>query len=145
MQGNIELQEMVGGALQEKFNTSFERVIANLRDPNTPYKNKRSITIKMTFEQNEERDDVKVGIDVSEKLSPQSPMNTNFYIGTDLATGEVVAEEYGKQIRGQMKMDDYAPQQEVNGKVVETDTGEIVEDEKKTETVVDFRKAANAD
>lgn len=120
-------------------------MIANLRDPNTPYKNKRSITIKMTFEQNEERDDVKVGVDVSEKLSPQSPMNTNFYIGTDLATGEVVAEEYGKQIRGQMKMDDYAPQQEINGKVVETDTGEIVEDEKKTETVVDFRKAANAD
>lgn len=67
---NVKLQELVGGALQEKFQRALENVLENLQNPNTPYKNKRGITIKMTFEQNESRDDVKVGIDVQEKLAP---------------------------------------------------------------------------
>lgn len=32
---NVELQKLVGGALQEKFAKSFEKVIENLQDPNT--------------------------------------------------------------------------------------------------------------
>ena len=91
--------------------------------------------------QNEARDDVTVGVAVVEKLAPQQNMTTKFYIGKDLTTGEVVAEEYGRQIKGQMNLDDYKPEQVVNGKVVDTDTGEIVSDT--NETVVDFRKAAN--
>lgn len=36
-----ELKDIVGGAVQERFNHSFEKVIENLLDENTPYKNKR--------------------------------------------------------------------------------------------------------
>lgn len=32
--------EMIGGALQEKFSKSFERVIENLQDQNTPFNNR---------------------------------------------------------------------------------------------------------
>ena len=35
---NVELQKLVGGALQEKFAKSFEKVIENLQDPNTSFK-----------------------------------------------------------------------------------------------------------
>lgn len=70
---NIELKELVGGALQEQFSKAFERVVENLQNPNTPYKNSREITIKLKFTQNEMRDDVKCGISVSEKLAAQSP------------------------------------------------------------------------
>lgn len=66
----VELSNVVGGALQEKFNKAFERVIDNLQDQNTSFKVKRAITIKLTFEQNEERDDVSVSVDVQEKLAP---------------------------------------------------------------------------
>lgn len=83
----VELSNVVGGALQEKFNKSFERVIDNLQDQNTSFKVKRSITIKLTFEQNEERDDVSVSVDVQEKLAPQTGMKTSFAIGKDLKTG----------------------------------------------------------
>lgn len=31
----VELQELVGGALQEKFSKSFEKVVENLQDLNT--------------------------------------------------------------------------------------------------------------
>ena len=41
----IELQGILGGALQEKFNKSFERIIDNLQDVNTSSRDKRKITI----------------------------------------------------------------------------------------------------
>lgn len=93
----INLQEIVGGQLQAKFERSFEKVIENLQDPNTSFKVKRGITIKLDFTQNEDRDDVSVSVMISEKLAPQQDMNTKFYIGKDLKTEEVFAEEYGKR------------------------------------------------
>ena len=130
MVNKIELQDLVGGALQEKFQKAFSKVIENLQDVNTSYKIKRGITIKLTFDQNESRDDVSVSVDVSEKLAPQAQMKTSFYIGKDLKTGDVYAEEYGKQIRGQMSLEDYETKdevQEIDGNKVNTTTGEVVQ------------------
>ena len=136
----VELQQLVGGALQEKFSKSFEKVVENLQDLNTSFKVKRKITITLSFDQNEARDDVSVSVDVAEKLAPQQGMNTKFFIGKDLKTGEVFAEEYGKQIRGQMSISDLetAPANENTVDVVDTETGEVLE----TGKVVDLRKAA---
>ena len=136
----VELQELVGGALQEKFSKSFEKVVENLQDLNTSFKVKRKITITLSFDQNEARDDVSVSVDVAEKLAPQQGMNTKFFIGKDLKPGEVFAEEYGKQIRGQMSISDLetAPANENTVDVVDTETGEVLE----TGKVVDLRKAA---
>ncbi len=53
----VKLNELTGGALQEKFDQALETVVSNMQDPNTPWKNKRAITIRLTFEQNEDRDD----------------------------------------------------------------------------------------
>ncbi len=136
----VGLQDIVGGQLQEKFNRSFEKVVENLQDPNTSFKVKRGIDIKLGFTQNENRDDVKVSVVVSEKLAPQQDMSTSFYIGKDLQTGEVFAEEYGKQVRGQLNLNDIAQVEEsVSAEVIDTETGEVLED---SGTVVDFRKAA---
>lgn len=132
----IELKELVGGALQEQFAKSFEKVVENLQNPNTPYKNSREITIKLKFTQNERRDDVKCGILVAEKLAPQAPMETSFSIGTDLRTGELYATEYGKQCRGQLSMDDVKQPEPV----VDHETGEILQE--KADNVVDFRNMA---
>jgi len=138
---NVELQGLIGGALQEKFNKSFERVIENLQDTNTSFKNKRRITITLDFTQNEARDDVSVAVDVTEKLAPQAGMKTSFYIGKDLKTGEIYAEEYGKQIRGQMSLSDLeTPVQKVGNDAVNTETGEVLQDDNK---VVDLRKVAS--
>lgn len=135
---NVELKDLVGGELQDKFSHAFENVVKNLQDPNTPFKVKRGITIKLTFDQNELRDDVTCTVDVMEKLAPQAGLKTSFSIGKDLRTGEVYAEEYGKQIKGQMTFNDLEPAKpkvEVDGKTVDTETGEIIGES----TVVDFR------
>lgn len=132
----VELKELVGGALQEQFAKSFEKVVENLQNPNTPYKNSREINIKLKFTQNEKRDDVKCGILVSEKLAPQAPMETAFSIGTDLRTGELYATEYGKQCRGQLSMDDVKQPETA----VDQETGEVIPE--KADNVVDFRNMA---
>lgn len=138
----IELQELVGGAIQEQFAKAFEKVIENLQNPNTPYRAKRSITIKLTFDQNEQRDDVKVGILVAEKLAPQSPIETAFAIGKDLRTGELYANEYGKQVRGQLHMEDVQPPVNLApGEKLDAETGEIIGESKSN--VIDLRKAVS--
>lgn len=126
----MNLKDMVGGALQQKFQNSFERVMENMQDENTPYKDKRQITITMTFVQNEQRDDVVCDIAVKEKLATQSGLKTHFSVGKDLRTGKVAAEEYGNQLKGQMSMSD-----DESVAAVDLETGEVLED------VIDIRKA----
>lgn len=136
----LSLATFCGGAVQEKVNEVAKQVFKNLQDPNTPWKNKRSITITISFSQNMDRDDLSVDIQVSSKLAPVSPIETRMAIGKDLRTGEVYAEEYGKQIRGQMSLSDYENQAEtvIGNDVVDTDTGEVVG------KVTDFRRAQEA-
>lgn len=138
----VNLETFAGGALQEKFDDAMDKVLVNMTDPNTPWKNKRKITVEVTFEQNEDRDDSTVNVSVVPKLAPVKPVSTRMAIGKDLETGEVFAEEYGSQCRGQMTMDDYQRQQEqvVDGKTVDTETGEIREESR----VIDLRQAKQA-
>lgn len=133
----LKLQELAGGALYEKANDAMRRVLENMQDPNTPYKAKRSITIKIGFVQNESRDNTAVDISVETKLAAASPVQTMMAIGKNLQNGEVYAEEYGKQIRGQMSLDLEHPVQKINGDTVNTETGEVIASDK----VVDLRMA----
>lgn len=134
----VNLETFAGGALQEKFDDAMEKVLQNMMDPNTPWKNKRKITVEVTFEQNEDRDDSSVDVSVVPKLAAVKPVNTRMAIGKDLETGKCYAEEYGNSIRGQMSFDDIDGQNDVvvDGKRVDPDTGEIKEG---TSQVVDFR------
>lgn len=122
----VNLETFAGGALQEKFDDAIEKVLINMTDPNTPWKNKRKIVVEVSFEQNEDRDDSTVNVSVVPKLAPVKPVSTRMAIGKDLETGQVFAEEYGSQCRGQMTLDDYQDQI-VDGKTVDPETGEIRE------------------
>lgn len=135
----VNLETFAGGALQEKFDDAMEKVLVNMTDPNTPWKNKRKITVEVTFEQNEDRDDSSVNVSVVPKLAPVKPVSTRMAIGKDLETGEVFAEEYGSQCRGQMTLDDYQDQI-VDGKTVDPETGEIREGSR----VIDLRETKQA-
>ena len=128
---DINLDDLAGGELGIQFQAAAKKVVENLLDPNTPYKNKRGITIKHTFEQNEQRNDVTVGVQVETKLSPRSPIKTQMAIGKDLRTKELFVEEYGKGIRGQMRMEDLPTDGNGNilieGKTADPETGEIID------------------
>ena len=68
-------------------------------------------------------------------------------IRKDLKSGEIEVGEIGNQIPGQMSIDEVqaqstaAPVQEVDGKAVDTETGEIISGSRK---VVDLRAAREA-
>ena len=133
----VSLEEILGGVLQEQFTKSFEKVIANLADPNTAFKPCRKITIELKFTQNEARDDVSVAVSVKEKLEAQAPMSTAFMIGTNLKTGEMYAEEYGRHnhLKGQTTFE------EMN---VDPATGEVLEEQPpKAPAVLDLRRVAS--
>ena len=130
----IDLAELAGGALQEKSQKALQDVFENMQDPNTPWKNKREVVIKLKFTQNEDRDDATCEISVEKKLAQPKPVETKFALGTNLATG----------IKGQISLDEYQKEQQIDGKTVDTDTGEIIEEAKENDGVVDFRQAKQA-
>ena len=132
----LNLNEIADGALQEKLNAAMRKVLENMQDPNTPYKVKRGITVKLGFTQTESRNDAVVDVSVETKLAPASPIQTMMSIGKDLRNGEVYAEEYGKQVKGQMSLD-MAKLAQVDGDTVDTETGEVV-----SGNIVEYRKAA---
>ncbi len=136
------MSEIAGGSLQEKADAAMREVLENMQNPNTPWKVKRQINIKIAFVQNEDRDDCAVEVSVSTKLAPVSPVLTRMVIGRDLRDGRVYAEEYGKQIRGQMRLDDLIEPEtavlRIGGDDVDAETGEVVTGNK----VIDLRKAA---
>lgn len=133
----VSLEQVMGGGLQEQFSKSFDRVIENLSDPNTPFKEARKITIELKFTQNEGRDDVSCAVSVKEKLAAQAPMNTAFMVGKNLKTGEIYAEEYGRHnhLKGQTSFDEIK---------VNPETGEVLEEKQPVNVeIVDFRKVMN--
>ena len=133
----VSLEQIMGGGLQEQFSKAFDRVIENLSDPNTPFKEARKITIELKFTQNEARDDVSCAVSVKEKLAAQAPMQTAFMVGKDLKSGKMYAEEYGRHnhLKGQMSVDEMK---------VDPATGEVLEGQPKASTnVIDLRVAAS--
>ncbi len=103
----VDLEELAGGSFSENFTRVFNEVIRNMKDVNTGYKEKRGITVNLTFVQNESRDDAQMEIVIKPKLAPVKPIHTQFFIGKDINTGAVEFEEYGNRstIKGQMSLD----------------------------------------
>lgn len=123
----INIDEIAGGGFQEQFQKSFEKIIENLKDPNTSFRDKRKMVITLTFAQDENREDVMCGIAFNEKLAPRNIIKTQYSIGEDLTNGRLDVREYGPgTIPGQIKIDDYVAEQTIDGKIIDTDTGEVI-------------------
>lgn len=112
---SICLSRIANGQLEEKFQHELARVMQNLMDINTPYRDKRKITIDMTFGQDEERREIQISLAVKSKLAPRAPVRTHFGTGRDLKTGKLYIEEYGSQLRGQTQLKEKEQEVEVLG------------------------------
>ena len=64
-----ELANLNDGVAAEFFKHAMERVKENILDPNTDWKTKREIVLKITLKPNEERDRCKVVVTPSVKLA----------------------------------------------------------------------------
>jgi len=122
----IDLKEFAQGEIQKKFHKALEETVRNILDPSAEWKTKRTIQIELTFTPDESRKNSIVDIKVKKKLAPILPSKTMIHTEQDLATGKIYMEECKDQCKGQMKIEDYGPEQEIDGTVVDTDTGEII-------------------
>lgn len=134
----LNLSEVAGGELQRKVNQAFTEVMHNMHDVNTPYKKKREIDLKISFEQDESRSECTCSISVSTKLAHPSPMVSRFYSAKNLDTGDIaICSGNTDGIRGQMDFDDVGI---TTGDVpdnVDPETGEILEPDRR---IVDFQE-----
>ena len=106
---HVDLNAIGNGGLQERFDREFEKVVKNMKDPNTSYKEARKVTITLTLKQDEDRKTCTCTCDVQSKLAKTKSFDTNFGIGKDLNSGQYIAKEFGTQIPGQLGLDDVAP------------------------------------
>ena len=144
---HINIEKFSNGELTQQINREMEAVARNIADPNTEAKTARKITVTITLKPNEQRDFITTSITTTSTLAPTLGAVTALGIRKDLKSGEIEVGEIGNQIPGQMSIDEVqaqstaAPVQEVDGKAVDTETGEIISGSRK---VVDLRAAREA-
>jgi len=99
-----KLDELMDGALTERFNYEMERVLQNVFDLNTNPRAKRQIQIVIDIAPNERRDAAEFKVDVKSKLAPPMAVAQTVMIYQD-DDGNVTATEISNQVPGQIDMD----------------------------------------
>lgn len=99
-----KLDELMDGALTERFNYEMERVLQNVFDVNTNPKAKRQIQIIIDIAPNERRDAAEFKVDVKSKLAPPMAVAQTVMIYRD-DYGNVTATEITNQVAGQIDME----------------------------------------
>lgn len=123
-QTSIDLNTLAEGGMAEQVGIEMQKVYKNIADPNTDWKKKRTITVKLTFEADEKRDLAYVDVETTSKLAPMKSVGTKVLIGRDEA-GYVHGAELKSGVPGQLFID--------NDGDVAKDTGEKVEDDQPEE------------
>ena len=139
----LTLANICGGAVQEKIDRAMEKVARNILDPNTSNKEKRVITLKITFSPKEDDiENIHVNAEVYTKLSMENGVSTDMFMSTDIGTNAVQIMEHRRgEIRGQLDFSDlegFAEIEETMPARLNMETGELEEPE--PGTVLDFRK-----
>ena len=146
MTKDLSIENLCGGAVQERINRALRKVSDNILDVNTEAKKKRSISLTLTFIPNEDdREDVSVEANVTMKLAPEEGVKTQFYINKDLTNEVITITEHVKgMIKGQLSFDDLGfvmeDISEPEDPGCDPETGEIIEEQEEKPVIVDFRK-----
>ena len=126
---HFNLETFAGGELSRQINRDIEAVMRNVVDPNTDVKAKRKITVTIEFKPNEQRNFITTNVNSKPTLAPALGAVTALGGQQDLTSGAIDVAEIGS------KMPEATVK--VEGKTVDTETGEIME---KGSKVVDLRK-----
>jgi hypothetical protein len=102
----LNILTMCGGAVIERLQTEIDKVLANITDPNTDPKKKRSINLKIDFKPNERRNLAGTFFEVKSTVVPAYPVETEIIIDRDNDGNPVAAELSKDAIQGQIEVDE---------------------------------------
>lgn len=77
----MKLSEIDHGAVDELWLAALSKVLENIDDPNTSWKDKRKITLEFTFSSDEERKVGKMEINCSTKIAGVKGVDLGVYFG----------------------------------------------------------------
>lgn len=100
---NLPIESLANGGVQEKLNIELEKVFKNIADVNTKAAAKRSVTLKLDFTPNDERDRVGLTIQLKTTLAPVTDIET--LVLTEEMDGKVYANELKSGAKGQTYID----------------------------------------
>ena len=95
----INLLEMMGGAVGERVSYELSKIMRNCKDLNTEAKKARTLTIEFAFVPTDARDSTAVRVSVKSKLVPVKTLDSTLLIGG--TQEEPIVMEYTPQVPGQ--------------------------------------------
>lgn len=102
---DLPLSQLANGAIQEKLDSELVKIFDNIHDPNTKAEDKRTVTIKLEFQPDENRQTVKVNSNISIKLANVKDVSMTVLTGKDITNGKVEARELKSKVPGQTYLD----------------------------------------
>nr|WP_246570120.1 replication terminator protein [Lentibacillus saliphilus] len=129
---------MANGAIQEKLDYELNKIFANIHDLNTKATDKRTVTIKLEFKPDENRQTVTLTSDFTSKLANAEGVSTTVLTGKDLSSGRVEARELKSKAPGQIYFDDDAE--------IRSDVGDpidVIEREQQRKNIINLQKRGN--
>ena len=109
----VTILEMANVAVQEQLANETGKLLRNIFDPNTEAKAVRTLTIKLTFKPDENRESVSVSSKCESKLAANKPIETTLFI--DDRDGAPTAVEYARNVTGQLG---YGGSEEPQNKII---------------------------
>lgn len=85
----LTLANLGDGAAEEMFQDELKKVVGNCLDPNTVRKAKRTVTIKVTMEPNQDRNECSVAVEVVSKGASRVHAQQTVWIGHSRKDGPV--------------------------------------------------------
>jgi hypothetical protein len=132
---DLPLSNLANGAVQEKLDYELKKVFDNIHDPNTNAEDKRTVTLKLEFVPDENRQTVKLNSNISIKLANVKDTALTVLTDKNLADGKVEARELKSNVPGQTYFDDDSNQR--------TDVGDpvdVIEKEQKRKNIINLQK-----
>src|SRR5699024_10563205 len=134
---DLRLSQLAQGAIQEKLDYELNKVLDNIHDPNTKATDKRTVTIKIDFTPNENRQTVTVESNFTTKLANVEGGATKVLSGRNMDTGEVEAKELKSNMPGQKVFDsDNQRKTDIGGTI------DVVQKELEQKKVIDLQRGS---
>ena len=107
----LNLKDIANGAVQELFENELDKILENIKDPNTSLKKARKLMINFTFKPlQDDRDIVSVDINTKSTLAQVEGVATQILIDKD--GNRLSAVEFNKNtMKGQQVLEDLSNQE----------------------------------